>query len=128
MFGLYTCTANIEKALRQKKWCERFFQRVLVFTLSFWYAKTLIHQMNVFIMQTHVFRLSYFYLWKKSLKVKIHISKYMSKDIDLSTYAFLYSVRHSVLRLSANRTRWSPITIFSSLIFIVIGIYVKYLF
>lgn len=116
MFGLYTCTANIEKALRQKTWCERFFQRVFVCTLSFWYAKTLIHQMNVFIMQTHVFRLSYFYCWKKIFKVKIHISKYMYKDIDLSTYEFLYSVRHSVFRLSDNRTGRTQSRFFNSLI------------
>lgn len=52
------------------------------------------------------------FIYEKIFIVKIHVSKYMYKDIDLSTYAFLYSVRHSVLRLSANRTRRSPITSF----------------
>lgn len=53
-----------------------------------------------------------FLFMKKIFKVEIHISKYMYNDIDLSTYEFLYSVRHSVFRLSGNRTGRSPITIF----------------
>lgn len=57
-----------------------------------------------------------FLFMKKIFKVKIHISKYMYKDIDLSTYEFLYSVRHSVFRLSDNRTGRTQSRFFNSLI------------